>query len=244
MQLFKQEFEDIKKSSNPETINEFLIKLSKSPNIEYFSMLDYFIDEIDTQIFEKVKLNLVFLIGEIGKASVIDTKYLEFLPKTYYSSDRWVRDEVVQSIGKISKKTVIGKKLIKLLGYAINDDYIPIRINALRSILDLEKLPLFVWRNIFLALNSNNSELEAISTKILEKFLPDFNQVLNPLNHLDNYKILKPNAIRALLLIYFRSSINLESFRESIKTSNWDIKYKDIFIKEIDTFGKILLKRL
>ena len=40
MELFKQEFDDIKKSGNPEIINDFLIKLSKSPNPEYFSFLN------------------------------------------------------------------------------------------------------------------------------------------------------------------------------------------------------------
>ena len=119
MEFFSQRFDDIKKSKNPEVINDFLIKLSKSPNIEYFSILDYFIDEIDIQILEKVKLNLVFLIGEIGKGSVIDTKYLEFLSKTYYSSDRWIRNEIIQAFGKILKKTEISQDAIELIGYAI-----------------------------------------------------------------------------------------------------------------------------
>jgi len=244
MELFKQEFESIKESNSPELINDFLIKLSESPNIEYFTILDYFIDNLDIQIHEKVKLNLVFLIGEIAKVSAIDTKYLEFLSKTYYSSDRWVRDEIIQAIRKISKKTFIGEEIIKLVGYAINDDYLPIRINALKTILDLEELPLFVWRNIFLALNSKNSELEAISAKIFDKFLPDFNQLFNSLIHLDNYKILKPNAIRSLMLIYFRTPFNLESFRESITTSNWEIEYKELYLKEIDIYEKILFRTL
>jgi len=244
MEPFKQKFEDIKESENPDHINDFLIKLSESPNIEYLIILDYFIDNLDIQILEKVKLNLVFLIGEIANLSTIDTKYLDFLSKTYNSSDRWVRDEVIQAIRKIAKKTVIGERIIKLVGYAINDDYPPIRINALKTLVVLERLPLFVWKNIFLVLNSKNSELEAISANVFDKFLPDFHQLFKLLKYLDNYKILKPNAIRFLLLIYFRTPFNLESFRESIATSDWEIEYKKIYLQEIDIYEKILLKSL
>ncbi|MFX1417428.1 MAG: hypothetical protein ACFE9N_00765 [Promethearchaeota archaeon] len=244
MKIINQEFDSIIKSKNPDEINDFLIKLSESPDIEYFIVIDYLIENLEVQIFEKIKLNLIFLIGEIAKLSAIDAKYLSFLSKTYYSSDRWVRDEIIQAIGKILSKTVIEEEIIKLLGYAINDDYLPIRINALKTLLDLEKLPLFVWRNIFLALNSKNSELEAISANILNKFLSGFNLLFSSLTHLENYKILKPNAIRALMLIYFKSPINLESFRESIATSNWENEYKENYLKEIDLYEKILMKRL
>ena len=244
MEFFSQRFDDIKKSKNPEVINDFLIKLSKSPNIEYFSILDYFIDEIDIQILEKVKLNLVFLIGEIGKGSVIDTKYLEFLSKTYYSSDRWIRNEIIQAFGKILKKTEISQDAIELIGYAINDEYPPIKVNALRILLDLDDIPLFVRRNLFFTLNLKNSELEELCVKIFEKFLPDFNKLFNSLNYSDNYLILKPKAIRSLLIIYFKSPINLESFRKKISSSNWEIEHRERYLKEIDTYEKILLKKI
>lgn len=244
MEFFGQRFDDIKKSKNPEVINDFLIKLSKSPSIEYFTIIDYFIDNLDIEILAKIKLNLVFLIGEIANLSKIGNKYLDFLSKTYYSSDRWVRDEIIQAIKKISKITIVKEEIIKLVGYAINDDYLPIRINALKTILDLDNLPLYIWRNIFLVLNSKNPELEEVSATIFDKFLPNFNQLFNSLNHLDNYKILKPNAIRTLLLIYFRAPFNLDSFRKIITTSYWETKYKEMYLKEIDIYEKILLKRL
>ena len=77
-----------------------------------------------------------------------------------------------------------------------------------------------------------------------DKFLPDFNQLVNSLNYNDNYKTLKPYTIRTLLLIYFRSPLNLESFREKISNLNWEVEYKEIYIKEIDTYEKILLKKI
>ena len=70
---------------------------------------------------------------------------------------------------------------------AVNDDYLPIRINALKTLLDLGNLPLYFWRNIFLVLNSKNPELEEVSAKIFDKFLPDYNQLFISLK--ENYDV-------------------------------------------------------
>ena len=244
MELEKNNFEEIKKSQDPEKINDFLIKLSEDPNKEYLMYIEYFLENLDKQIFDKVKLNVIFLIGEIGKLTVLDERYVTFLVDTYYTSDRWIRNEIIQAIGKISVNLVITEDIIKLVGHAVNDDYSPIKVNALQVMLNLDELPLIVRKNIFLALNSKSSDLEAFCVKILEKFLPDYNQLFNSLNYSDNYKFLKQNAIRALLLLYFRSPFNIESFRQKIINSNWEVEYKENFLKEIDTYEKIFLKKL
>ena len=244
MELLNNNFEEIKRAKNPEIINDFLIKLSEDPNIDYLMSVDHFIENLDTQIFDKVKLNLIFLIGEIGKLTILGERYLTFLCETYYTSDRWVRNEIIQAIGKISTNSEISNDVIKLVGYAVNDDYLPIKVNALQVILNLEEFPLIIRSLVFQALNSNISELEAFCVKILDKFLPDYNQLVNSLNYSNNYKILKPYTIRTLLLVYFRSPLNLEPFRQKISNSNWEIEYKEIFLKEIDTYEKILLKKL
>ena len=237
----KNNFEELK---DPEEINEFLIKLSKNPNTEDLKYLKHFIDNLDAPIFEKIKLNLIFLLGEIGKSTILEEIYLNFLLETYYTSDRWIRNEIIQAIGKISEKTEIKDDIIKLIGYAVNDDYSPINVNAIKVLFNLRRLPLFVRRNVFQALNSKDSELEAFCVKVFDKFLPDFNQLFDSLNYSENYKILKPKAIVALMLVYFKSPFNLESFRHKVSASSWDEDHKEIYLKEIDTYEKILLKRL
>lgn len=244
MELMKNNFEEIKKTKNPEIINDFLIEISKDPNIDYLECIDYFINNLDTQIFDKVKINLVFLVGEIGKITTLEERYFKFLIETYYSSDRWIRNEIIQAIGKISTYSDIIDDVIKIVGNAVNDDYSPIKVNALKVILNLKELPLSIRGNIFQALNSKNFELEALCVKILEKFVPDYNQLFNSLNYLQDYKILKQKAIRALLLIYFKSALYLESFRQKISNSKWEIEYKENFFKEIDIYKRILLKKL
>jgi hypothetical protein len=234
-------FEELK---NPEEINDLLIKLSKNPSFEDLKYVKHLIDKLDTPVFKKIELNLIFLLGEIGKENPLEDKYLTFLSETYYKSDRWIRNEIIQTIEKISKNTKISDDMIKLIGYAVNDDYFPIKINALKLLLVLGDLPLFIIRNIFQALNLKNSEIEGYCVKIFEKFLPDFNQLFSSLDYLENYKVLKTKAIRSLILIYFRSPMNLEAFREKISTSKWDLEYKEKFFKEIDTYEKILFKKI
>lgn len=244
MELLNNNFEEVKKVKNSEKINDFLIRLSEDPNKDCLKYIEYFMNNLNAQIFDKVKLNLTFLIGEIGKFTSLDERYITFLIKTYYTSDRWVRNEIIQAIGKISANSDMNDKIIKLIGYAVNDDYSPIKVNALKVILNLKEFPQPIRGYIFLALNSKISELETFCIKILDKFLPDYNQLFDTLNYSNNYEILKPYAIRTLLLVYFLSPLNLESFRQKISNSRWEIEYKEIYLKEIDAYGKILLKKL
>lgn len=244
MEFMKNNFEEIKRAKDPEIINSFLIKLSEDPQEEHLNYIEYFLNNLDAQIFDNVKLNLIFLIGEIGNLIKLEDRYLSFLVETYYTSDMWIRNEIIQAIGKISANSDISNDVLKLLGYAVNDDYFSIRVNTLQVILNLEDFPLNMARHLFQALNSKSSELETLCVKILEKFLPDYNQLFNSLNYLDNYKILKQNAIRTLLLVYFGSALYLESFRQKISNSNWEIEYMEKFLKEIDIFEKIILRKL
>jgi len=244
MELINQEFDDLKESNNPVIINDFIIKLSENPNVENLKYLQYFIDTLEPQIFDKIKLNLIFLLGELGKLSTLDLKCLHFLLETYYKSDRWVRNEIIKTFRKISINTDLPEEVIKLIGNAINDDYSPIRISALKVLLKLKEIPFSVRRNILQALNIKDTELEAISVKIFEKFIPDFHQLFKSLDYSENYQILKSKAIKTILLIYFRFPLDLDSFRQLISTANWESEYKEMYFKEITTFEKIILKRL
>ncbi len=241
MELIKKSFETIKKTRKPEEINNFLIKLSKNPIEEYLIFLDFFIKNLETQIFDKIKLNLIFLLGEIGKSTPLQQDYLEFISYSYYVSDRWIRNEIIQTINKISTQSELSEKIIKLIGYAINDEYTPIRNNALKILLKLEVLPNV--KNIFQILNSKDSELVENGLEILTKFIPNSARLFDSLNSSNNYKILKIKAIRTVLLICFNSLIYLESLRDLILKSSWEKNYKEIYLKEIDTYERILLKK-
>ncbi len=244
MEFLNKDFEEIKDAKDPEVINDFLIKISENPNKDYLIYIDYLIQNLNKQIFNKVKINLIFFIGEIGKTTILNEKYLTFLLEAYYTSDRWIRNEIMQAIEKITANSDITDPVIDLINNAINDDYTPIKINALRVILNLKEFPNSMKKNLFRILNSKDSDLETLCTQILSKFFPDLDYLFNALDELENYKILKSHSIRIILLLYFRSVLNLESLRQRISNSNWEIGYKDNYFKEIDIYEKIILKNL
>ncbi len=244
MENISKSFQKILKSKNPEELNDFLVKLSEDPSDEYLNFIDYLINNLELQILEKIKLNLIFFLGELGKVVSLDQKYLEFLSETYYKSDRWVRREIIQTFYNISKKTKLTKNIIELVGYALNDDYIPIKVNTQKVLLNLDALPKSVLENLFRSLNSKESEMINYSSKIFEKHFKDSKQIFTSLNESGNYMTLKKHGVRTLLLICFKSLINLEALREMILSSNWPDTSKKIYLKEIETYESILLKNL
>ncbi len=244
MALIKQKFEEIKESNNPEAINDFMIKLSENPNIEQVSYLKYFIESLDPQILDKIKLNLIYALGEIGKLAPLPVENLLFLEEVYYKSDRWVRNEIIQAIDKISKNTELNEKTVELISNALNDEYSVININTLKLLSNFKKLPDSILKNLIRLMNSKDSEILEGCRRILKRIPQQSDRIFNLLNRSDNYKILKPRGIRSLLLIQFKSIINTESFREMILNSNWDKTNKENYIKEIITFERILMKNL
>lgn len=216
--LIKAQYKEAKESRDIEIINNFLIELVKNPRSEYLNLLDFFMNDLEKQLYEKIKLNLIYVIGEIGNLTPLSYDYLQFLYNTYYISDRWIRNEIIQTIDKISTQSKLSEKFIELIGYAINDEYPPIRNNALKVILKLEELPNV--RNIFQILNSKDSELVENGLEILTKFIPNSARLFDSLNSSNNYKILKIKAVRSMLLICFNSLIYLESLRHLILKSS------------------------
>lgn len=242
--LIRAYYKEAKESRDPEIINNFLIELGKNPKSEYLNLLDFFINDLEDQLYEKIKLNLIYVIGEIGNLTPLSNDFLELLYNTYYISDRWIRNEIIQAIDKISKKLHLNENIVLLIGGALNDDYPPIKINTLKVLLNLKQVPDFIFTNIFYVLNSKDSAVLEGCRRALEKIHLETYKLFSLLNQLDNYKILKPRAIRSLLLIQFKSIINLESFREIIGSSNWDNSFKEKYLTEIDTFQRILIKNM
>ncbi|MFX1313627.1 MAG: hypothetical protein ACFFHD_13615 [Promethearchaeota archaeon] len=244
MQNISNNFQQIRKSKNPEEINDFLVKISKEPKVEYLNFIDYFINNLEPEILKKIQLNLVFALGQVGKVVELDEKYLIFLSKIYYTSDRWIRREIIEAFHNISKNTTLSDKIIELVGYALNDDYIPIKIEAQKILLSLKGIPNKILKNIFHTLNSNESEVINNNTKIFEKYFIDLNQLFTSLNQSENFKILRPQGIRVLLLICFKSLMKLEAFREKIINSKWSDTSRKLYLKQIETYESILLKNL
>ncbi len=229
--------------SDPDKINNFLLELVNAPDKKSLKYLDDFIENLSPDVFDKIKVNLVYLLGHIGSFEILDIRYQEFLIKEYFKSDRWIRNEILKAFELISQKNPLVNKIENILEYSLLDDYPPIKLSSLSLILKFENLPKKIALNLLKMHNLSDSNTIDLYSKVLKKYFNDAKEVFDLLNSEMTYYKLNKNTIRTLLLILFKSLLNLEHFRDLILNSDWDIKCKEIFLKEIYTFEKILLKK-
>jgi len=242
---FEKQFNRVKNSKDPEEIDDFLIEMGRNPQIKYLPFIEFFIENCDPPLFRKIKLNLIYTLGEVGKLKTIPDKFTSFLIREYNSSDRWVRGEVIKTFEKLSSNTILDDSVIKLLGIASNEDYLPNSLNALNILSKkIHNIPRTILRNIFNAINSSDSELRESASEVLTKIVRNEEELYESLLQNDNYKILKKNAIRSLIVIYCKSIFSIESFHQKIIKSKIERFHKDIFLKEIETYKRILSKVL
>ncbi|MFX1394389.1 MAG: hypothetical protein ACFFAH_12555 [Promethearchaeota archaeon] len=236
-------FEKIKKSMDPEEINDFLIEISIDPHFEYIFFINYFIENSTPEIHEHIKINLIFNLGILGQLEKVDNKFIDYLIKEYYNSDRWIRNEIILAFDKISTNINLSEEIIELVGRALNEEYKPIKLNTLKLLYNIENIPKVALKNLIQVLNISNSKIEELSISVLQKSIKDLNDLFNLLNFSETYKILNKKAIRSLLLIYVNSIKRLETLRELIKKSNFDRESKEKFLNEINSYEYLLLKK-
>ena len=245
MDQIADQFEEIKDSDDSERINDLILELVKAPAIEHLSYIDYFIENSSKSILQNIKINIFYLIGKIGTITTLENKYIIFFLEEYFKSDRWIRNEILGALELIAINLKLPEEANKVLEDALVDDYLSIRINALSILLHYDKLPKLIFKNLIRAINlSSDSQLKKKFSLVIQKFFYSEKDLFNLLNYDDIYRILNKSTIRTILLIFFKSIINLESFREIIINCEWENNYKEIFLKEIYTFEKILLKSI
>lgn len=231
------------KNANTDAINDLLIEASKKADKKDLIYFDYLIENIQNSLFAKVKINIIYLLGEIGKNYFLEKKYIDFLIKSYFNSDRWERNEIIQSLGKIINTTDFSSEIFGIVSYAVLEEYIPSKINALKLIKKLSPVPDIILKNLMKIIDCNNLEVVEHSVQILKEHIKNDLALFRMLNTDENYTLLTKNSVRTLLIEYFNSLTNLIIFKEKILESNWKEHYKILFIKEIESYQRILLNR-
>ncbi len=230
----------IKDNTNPQEINDILIKLSKNPNEKTLVIVDYFLDSLNATILNKIKLNLIFLLGAVGSVTVLNRKYLNFLVESYFNSDRWVRNEIIQSFLVILQNHEYNNEIYQIIEHALNEDYAPIKKSALNVLMILKELPEKVLLTLLRVLNTNNEEIVEMGLKILKRGVQTGDELFELLNISKGYTILNKSIVRVLILEYFDSISELELFIEKINSSKWEEEYKILCNTEINSFQRIL----
>lgn len=232
----------IQDNTNPQEINDILIELSKNSNEKTLVIVDYFLDSLNATILNKIKLNLIFLLGAIGSVTVLNRKYLNFLVESYFNSDRWVRNEIIQSFLIILQNHEYNNEIYQIIEHALNEDYAPIKKSALSVLMILKELPEKVLLTLLRVLNTNNEEIVEMGLKVLKRDVQTGDELFELLNISKGYTILNKSIVRVLILEYFDSISELELFIEKIDSSKWEEEYKILCNTEINSFQRILKK--
>ena len=228
---------------NPQEINDILIELSKNPSEKTLVIVDYFLDSLNSTILNKISLNLIFLLGAIGSITVLNRKYLNFLVESYFNSDRWVRNEIIQSFLVILQNHEYNNEIYQIIEHALKEDYLPIKKSALSVLMILKELPEKVVLTLLRVLDTNNDEILEMGLKILKRGVQTWDELFELLNNSKGYTILNKFIVRVLILEYFDSTSELESFVEKINSSKWEEEYKILCTTEINSFQRILKKK-
>ena len=224
------------------SINDFLIEISRTPNEKDLIYIDALIDARELEHGKDYILNLVYYLGELGTNFILDDKYITFLKSVYFQSDRWVRNEILTAISKCADKKELREDILAIIRNAITDDYLPIKLNALKVINQIETLPEDILIRIILCLRSSNSEVISYSSHIIKNNIKS-NQILINLLEKSIEESPKVNLtlIRNVLTNLFESVIKLETFREDLSESELSEDFKQKFFNEIQIMQRILL---
>jgi len=244
MKNLNEIFRKILECTDPEKLNDFLISLSKNPKDIPSDLLEFILKNLDSTMLAKIKINFIFLLGEIGKTKKLEEKFYAYLVDSYFDSDRWIRDEIVQAFINISNNSPPNERLLDLLSFAINEDYAPLKNKALDLLGSIGKIPLDILLKLFKNLDSNDSLVVDKIISIFKKNIKSEKGLFEFLNFSENYKKLNSSMIRTLLINYIHSVNNLSEFRGIIQNSLWEDLYKNKIINETKVYEKILLKRL
>ncbi len=236
------EFKSNLKLKSIDEINEFIIQLSKNPKIESLKIIDYFIDELSNEYLNKIKINLIYLLGKIASNVKIKDKYINFLLEQHAISDRWVRNEIIIALKFISQNQNLNDNIKTLLLNSLNESYLPIVSNVLDIFLNFDNIEQALMKNILQLLNIGDHTISILCKKILKKNIKNEIQLFEILNEENYYKIINNRMFRQIIVSFFNSILDLESFKSIIENSSWEVNIKESFLKEINTFQKILLK--
>ena len=244
MEKIEELFQKIKNSEDSEAINDFLIELGNVPQEKYLSYLEYLLKNCSPSIINDIKINLVYVLGQIGKYVKVSDNNIDYLREEYFHSDQWVRNEIIKALDLIALNQKLPDKIMNIIENALVDEYVPIKINSLSTVLHFDILPNSLMKKLIGILSSSDSKVLDSCARVFKKFITTDNQLFKILSYESNYMNLNKQSIRRILIIYFKSIFDVENFRKLIINSNWNNVYKEMILKELYTFEQILLKNL
>jgi len=234
-------FEEVKDSESSEDINEFLIALGREIEDSHRNVIHHFIKKIKTPLGESFKLNLVYVIGELGKKVPLEEALITILIEIYYQSDRWIRNETIQAFGKIYQIEPPLPKVMEIVARALMDEYPSIKLSSAKILANMAEISPLALRNILRTIDTHDKDLMRYYKKIIFNHLHTEHDLFYILDSENLYAILKPRSIRNIIMTFFDNVLPLKSFGALIDHSTWEMEQKELFQKEINDFMRALV---
>ncbi|MHA1293598.1 MAG: hypothetical protein ACTSQJ_13145 [Promethearchaeota archaeon] len=235
--------EKVKNLNNADEINDYLIEIVKDPPENLMEILYYLYTHLDNRIFRKIKINWIYALGELGKKKVLNIDIIKRLLDIYFESDRWERHEIIQVFEKISEHQNLSREVIDLLSFTLSENYLPIKLNALKTIKNIVEIPDPLLIKLFYLLNSSELEIKELVSDIISKFVNNEIILFEKLNYEEVYKNLSKKAIISLIYSCISTSNQIVSFRDMILKSNWSTEFKNNFLRAIELYENIVFNK-
>lgn len=229
-----------KKYSDLNFINDIIIELSQEPKTFHFEIVDFLTKILKEEDLRKININLIYLIGELGKIKPLEEKYVKYLLDTFYISDRWIRQEILKSLEKNINVVKSHETFMKVISDALKEDYEPNNTTALKVIFQLDKIPPPLFRSFLTVINKEQHGLQEDITKIINKNFDTGSLIFELLNQNKNYLILKPNGVRLVLQSLISSINEIDAIQTLIKGSDWEDNCKSLFLDEIKIIKNLI----
>ena len=186
-------------------------------------------------------LNFIYVIGEVGLKQEVPDEIMDILHKLYMKSDRWIRREIIQSLGKISRKRDLNQKSIDLINLSLNDEYNDLKIVALDVLIENAKYVSLDYFNRFISLlDYREAGIGEKSLSALKKILKDEKFLVEKIK--EKQTPLNKFQIRKLITLYSDSVRKLSDLRNAIESVEISREIRDLFLAEINTMMKIILR--
>jgi len=244
MIVYNKHLEDYIKKENHDAINEYLIEISKSPQLKNLLDVEYLINNSPDSFLYHFVINLIYLLGEISRNHFLSDYYIKFLIETFFKSDRWIRKEILSNFLKSIRIDDLFQKISDVIEFALVDDYEPIIFDALMLTYHAKKIPDRFYPKIIKNLDSKNSKIVQESIKVLKKYVKSTDMLYEILLKENSINLYRKPILRSLLMIFFDEVHQVEEFKVKIMNSDLDLATKRSVISEINIYRSILQKRI
>jgi len=235
--------EDNVKTENYEAVNEYLIEATKNPQLKNLLDIEYLIKNSQDSFFYHFAINLIYLLGEIGRNHFLGDCYIKFLVETYFKSDRWIRNEILLAFSKSIRIDDLFQRILDVIEFALVDDYDPIIINALTVVYHVKRIPESYYPKIIKNLESKNHIIVQESIKVLKKHVESIDMFYKILMEDNIINLYSKQVLRSILMTFFTNIDQVEDFKEKIVKSDLNISKKESLISEIKTYQRIMKQR-